>query len=363
MSSVVLNLTTPVDLQLARVVYCWTWHHCQSAAAAAVTTIAAPARIDCTAATTDTPVLLLLHFAQVGYFFLYRLYGVSAIAVSLVANAGISALAARVGKQKTVAVQKVRVKLKQQEALLNELAANLPIWRLYGWGNMFISKLNKVTAELQTAGRWNVTWQTLATVLPGSIGPISVLISVGIHVGRGGALRLVDLLSAGSYIQIITTSMEWYTNARNNWRDLAAECKNLDAVLSLPDGEPLERTADGSISECAFTAVGNSLRAAAAVSSAPLLMSLCGWVYAVGQALRAKLPSDGRVALQQGSAFTRRSSRSCCAQLQTREQMRWQSCSLDQWWKASVSRPAQRHGGFGQLKALIAWLVGSRRQH
>ena len=69
-----------------------------------------------------------------------------------------------------------------------------------------------------------------------------MLLSVGMHVARGGALRLVDLLTAGSYIQIISQSMEWYQGARQQWKDLAAECVNLDRLLALPDGEPMARS-------------------------------------------------------------------------------------------------------------------------
>ena len=48
-------------------------------------------------------IVLDLLSLPVGYFFLYRLFGVAAIVVSIGANVGISTLAARVGKQKTVA--------------------------------------------------------------------------------------------------------------------------------------------------------------------------------------------------------------------------------------------------------------------
>ena len=55
------------------------------------------------------------------------------------ANVAISTLAARVGKQKTVAEQRLRALRKKQEGLLNELASNLPVWKLYGWSGMFIT--------------------------------------------------------------------------------------------------------------------------------------------------------------------------------------------------------------------------------
>lgn len=183
----------------------------------------------------------------IGYFQLYRLFGVPAIAVSISANFLITALTARVSAQKTKAEQKRRELLKQQEAKLNELASHLPIWRLYGWGDMFITKLNQLTEQLQTQGKWVNVWEKLAQVLPSTIGPVAVLLSVGIFKVMGNALVLADLLAAGSYIQIISSSMEWYTNARQMWKDMAAECTNLDRLFALPDGEPMERSDDGTI--------------------------------------------------------------------------------------------------------------------
>ena len=55
-------------------------------------------------------------------------------------------------------------------------------------------------AELETVGRWNAMWKTLTEVLPSSIGPTAVLISVGINILLGGKLQLVKLLTAGSYL-------------------------------------------------------------------------------------------------------------------------------------------------------------------
>ena len=55
-------------------------------------------------------------------------------------------------------------------------------------------------AELETVGRWNAMWKTLTEVLPSSIGPTAVLISVGINILLGGELQLVKLLTAGSYL-------------------------------------------------------------------------------------------------------------------------------------------------------------------
>lgn len=192
---------------------------------------------------------LLIDYATLplGYFFLYRLFGLPAIIVSIGANVGISALAGKVGKQKTVSEEKLRDLRKRQEGILNDLSANLPIWKLYGWTDFFVEKLNDLTVELETAGRWNAMWKTLTEVLPSSVGPTAVLISVGINSLLGGKLQLVKLLTAGSYISIITFSMQSITEARQQWRDLCVECKNIDAVLALPDATPLQHTADGSI--------------------------------------------------------------------------------------------------------------------
>jgi hypothetical protein len=46
--------------------------------------------------------------------------------------------------------------------------------------------------------------EQLAWVLPSTIGPSAVLISVGVNVLMGGTVELVKLLTAGSYISIIT---------------------------------------------------------------------------------------------------------------------------------------------------------------
>ncbi len=192
---------------------------------------------------------LLIDYATlpIGYFFLYRLFGLPAIVVSIGANVGISALSAKVGNQKTISEEKLRDLRKKQESILHDLSANLPIWKLYGWTDFFIDKLNGLTVELETVGRWNAMWKTLTEVLPSSIGPTAVLISVGINILLGGELQLVKLLTAGSYISIISFSMQSITEARQQWRDLCVECKNIDAVLALPDATPLAHTADGSI--------------------------------------------------------------------------------------------------------------------
>ena len=60
-------------------------------------------------------------------------------------------------------------------------------------------------------------------------------------------MELVKLLTAGSYISIITWSMVSITVCRQQWKDLCVECKNIDGILRLPDSVPLQRTLDGSI--------------------------------------------------------------------------------------------------------------------
>ena len=192
---------------------------------------------------------MLLDMASMplGYFFLYRLYGIPAIGVSIVANFAITALTARMTTQKSRSQAKLRELSKQQEGVLHELAGSLPIWKFYGWSNFFISKLEDLALEMQRVGRWTTTWQTISWVLPSSIGPTAVLISVGINVLFGGKVELVKLLTAGQYISIITWSMTSITYCRQQWKDLVVECKNIDAVLELPDATPLERTSDGTI--------------------------------------------------------------------------------------------------------------------
>ena len=37
------------------------------------------------------------------------------------------------------------------------------------------------------------------------------------------------------------------TYSRQKWRDMVAECKNIDAVLALPNADPVPRTQDGTI--------------------------------------------------------------------------------------------------------------------
>lgn len=68
--------------------------------------------------------------------------------MSLGANVVITALTARISKQKTYAEQKRRELLKRQENQLNQLASNLPIWRLYGWGDMFVSTCTVLSSEV-----------------------------------------------------------------------------------------------------------------------------------------------------------------------------------------------------------------------
>ncbi len=207
-------------------------------------------------ATLSTPgqtrIILDIASLPLGYFFLYRLYGLAAIVVSILANLAVTALTARLTTQKSIAQAKLRELSKKQEAIYHDLAANLPIWKFYGWSHFFLAKLNKLTDELERQGRWTVFWEQLAGGwgsggLPAMIGPSAVLISVGVNVLRGGSVELVKLLTAGSYISIITWSMVSITVCRQQWKDLCVECKNIDDILELPDSVPLERTADSSI--------------------------------------------------------------------------------------------------------------------
>jgi hypothetical protein len=74
-------------------------------------------------------VLIDLATLPAGYYFLHRLFGLPAVVVSIGANVGISAVAARVTTQKTVSERKLRELRKKQEGVLNDLATNLPIWK------------------------------------------------------------------------------------------------------------------------------------------------------------------------------------------------------------------------------------------
>ncbi len=89
----------------------------------------------------QTRMLLDIASLPLGYFFLYRLYGLAAIAVSILANAGVTALTARLTTQKSIAQGKLRELAKKQEGIYHDLASNLPIWKFYGWTNFFVSKL------------------------------------------------------------------------------------------------------------------------------------------------------------------------------------------------------------------------------
>ena len=180
-------------------------------------------------------------------YFLLDKFGAPGVVAGAVAGAGLSLAAAKVGKEKTKSEQELRSLRKKQEAVLNELASNLPIWKLYGWVGYFIDRLNTLTDELERAGRWNNFLKTLTEVIPNSIGPTAVLISVGVSAALGNPVSLVNLLTGGSFISIISSATQAITEARQQWRDLAAGGKNMDQILALPDAPPVARTDDGSL--------------------------------------------------------------------------------------------------------------------
>ena len=182
-----------------------------------------------------------------GYFFIYRLFGLAAVLVSIGVNFGITAATAKVMALTEAADKQLRELRKRQEDSLTELSDALPIWKLYGWTNMFIGRLDTLTEELQVAGRWHAIWKATSEVLPMTIGPAAVLISVGIDVVSGSKIELVKLLTAGQFIQIISSSMSSLQEALAKWREFKTESKNIDNILALPDAEPLERSTDGSI--------------------------------------------------------------------------------------------------------------------
>ena len=67
-------------------------------------------------------------------------------------RAAVTALTARLTTQKSIAQGKLRDLAKKQEAIYHDLAANLPIWKFYGWSNFFVSKLcaNNAMCSVQT---------------------------------------------------------------------------------------------------------------------------------------------------------------------------------------------------------------------
>jgi hypothetical protein len=108
-----------------------------SISAAEVQTVFAKMERFTAALTAPGQARLLIDLATLplGYFFLYRLFGLPAIVVSIGANVAISTLTARVTTQKTISEQKLRELRKKQEGILHDLSANLPIWKLYGWSD------------------------------------------------------------------------------------------------------------------------------------------------------------------------------------------------------------------------------------
>ena len=107
----------------------------------------------------QTRMLLDMASLPLGYFFFYRLFGIPAVLVSIGANVAVTALTARVITQKTVSEAKLRALQKQQEGILNELASNLPIWKLCEntltapQRNLIGRDIPEDCVWLQTAGR------------------------------------------------------------------------------------------------------------------------------------------------------------------------------------------------------------------
>ena len=64
----------------------------------------------------------------------------------------------------------------------------------------------------------SVRRKTLSEVLANAIGPSAVLISVGVNVLLGGKVELLKLLTAGSYINIISDAMQACTQSRQAWK-------------------------------------------------------------------------------------------------------------------------------------------------
>ena len=68
-------------------------------------------------------------------YFLLDKFGAPGVVAGVAAGAGLSLAAAKVGKEKTKSEQELRSLRKKQEAVLNELASNLPIWKLCKHGS------------------------------------------------------------------------------------------------------------------------------------------------------------------------------------------------------------------------------------
>lgn len=179
---------------------------------------------------------------------------------TIVAGALITSAANRAGSLATKAEMHNRTLVKKQEGLLNELASNLPVvsaaiacqypfhsiscdqymtrlwlrnmqWKLYGWCEMFVGKLNENTKLLELGGRQQARWAAIGSILATSSGNLSVLVSVGVNSLLGGPVELVALLTASSYVALLSKSMNAIMSAKQDWQVVAAECKVRNSVF------------------------------------------------------------------------------------------------------------------------------------
>ena len=70
--------------------------------------------------------------------------------------------------------------------------------QVYGWCDKWCAQLNENAVAIQKNGCRQAIWNTLGQVLPQALGPLSVLVSVGVDVLLGGKVELVKLVTASS---------------------------------------------------------------------------------------------------------------------------------------------------------------------
>lgn len=136
----------------------------------------------------------------IAYYNLYRLFGKASIAACIIVNVLVNTLTTKLNALKAKEVQKERSLTKRQESLLEELSSHLDVWKVYGWADRWCKLLRDNAKALNRNSRWQTIWSTLGEVLPQALGPVSVLVSVGVDVLLGGQVELVKLVTASSCV-------------------------------------------------------------------------------------------------------------------------------------------------------------------
>lgn len=145
-----------------------------------------------------TKYLLDVVTVPIAYYNLYKLFGIASIAACIVVNLIVNMVTTKLNALKAKELQKERSLIKKQESLLQELAGHLDVWKVYGWADRWCKLLRNNASSLEQNSRWQTLWSTLGEVLPQALGPISVLVSVGVDVLLGGKIELVKLVTASS---------------------------------------------------------------------------------------------------------------------------------------------------------------------